>query len=300
VAHPIDAAAAPLQARPPSPPSSDARAALERGRARFQADEHAEALAEVRRAAELAPDWFDAHLQLGKLLLTLSAVKFGTATHLRTLRDEGIQALERAHALQPTSADAAYWAGQGHFVAQAYPEARARFARALELDADHALAQKELGLAFAADGETAAAKRELKRAAELLPRDDEVQFQLGLQLENEDDFAGALALHLRAIELNPIHPGPRTRLVALYERLGDPAAAGAASSALARCKALAERLATATQNAQQHPRDPDALVAVGAIYRDAGMLGPARPWASRALRLDPEHAGALELTKELQ
>jgi hypothetical protein len=47
---------------PPPAPPPEAKAASSRGRELFQAERPLEALVELKRAAELAPDWADAHL----------------------------------------------------------------------------------------------------------------------------------------------------------------------------------------------------------------------------------------------
>ncbi|MSR61675.1 MAG: tetratricopeptide repeat protein [Planctomycetes bacterium] len=287
---------------PPAPakPGPEAQAAYDRARSIYQAGDGPAALVEARRAVELAPGWLEARMQLGKLALTLSSVNFGTATREQTLFRESIAQFEAAHRFAPLDVEVSYWWGHAFFSNKQYAEAIPHFEHALGLDPQHKLAQKELALAQVAEGNSAQAKVALQRARELLPKDDEVLFQLGLQLKDEDELDGAIALFQEAVRLNPAHAGPRTQLVALYQRLGREADAQKAAEDLARSKEFAKRLSQATKRAEQNPRDPAALAEVGALYLELDMLDAGRSWVERALRLDPQGAEARRLQQMIQ
>lgn len=282
----------------PEPPE-EAREALGRARALFAAEQPFEAITAVEDALLRAPDWSEAHLALGKLLLTYSDVRFSTATIDRGRLERAIEHLERACELDPRSSEAAYWAGSAWFRADRYTEAARRLEQALALKPDHGLAMKELGFVRAAEGDPKRAIERLSAARASLPADAELMLQLGLQLEAEGRLEEARDACLAAAELNPAHPGPRSALVVLYGRLGDPAAAERMKQEFERCRAFGKRLTAASQRFDQSSRDPAACMGLAELYHEVGMRAEARNWAERALRLDPGHEPASRLLREL-
>jgi len=299
---PADPQSAGIVQAPPAPqkPSAKAQAAYDKARSIYQGGDGPKALVEARRAVELAPGWLEARMQLGKLALTLLSVNFGTAAREQGLFRESIAQFEAAHRLAPVDVEVSYWWGHAYFSNKQYAEAIPHYEHALGLDPKHKLAQKELALSQVAEGNTAQAKLALQRARELLPKDDEILFQLGLQRKDEDDLEGAIALFEEAVRLNPAHAGPRTQLVPLYQRLGREADAQKAAEDLARSKEYAKKLSQAQKRAEQDPRDVATLVEVGKLYMELGMLDAARPWIERAQRLDAQNPAAKELQMELQ
>lgn len=286
------------EGKAPAPPA-EATAAFARARERFLAEDPVQAAEELRHAVALAPDWAEARLALGKLLLTLCAVRFSTATFDRACLDQAVAELERACALDPKSAEAAYWTGRALGKVPRIPEALARLETALALDPRHGLALKELGLLCAQEGDVVRSKEYLMRARELLPMDDEVLLQLGMLLESEEDLEEARAAFLRAVELNPAHPGPLTRLVWIYRRLGDVAASERTSAELDRCKEFGRRLTQAQQRFEANRRDPLACLRVAELYHEMKMDETARSWAERAQRLGPEYREPKEFLQRL-
>jgi len=280
-------------------PSAEAKAAFARGRELYVLEKPFEAIAEIEKAVELAPGWGEAHSALGKLLVTYSDVRFSTAVIDRKRLARAIGELERAAELAPTDADAAYWTGFAMRKADRGPEAVKWLSKALALKPDHGLAEKELGLLYAADGDSARAIEHLTRAKALLPKDDEVLLVLGMQLESEDRLEEARDLLVQAAELNPAHPGPRNALIVIYQRLGDPAAAERMAKEFERCRALGKRITAASQHFDANSQDPAACMGLAELYREVGMHPAAIQWAERALRLDPKHAPALELLRKL-
>jgi tetratricopeptide (TPR) repeat protein len=288
----------PSPARPTETPPA-AKQALARARALFGEEKPFEAITEVEQAVALAPEWAEAHLSLGKLLLTYSNVRFSTATIDRARLEQAIEHLERACALDPTSAEAAYWAGLALAKGERIAEATRRFEETLALQADHGLALKELGVLFAGEGDSKRALEHLARARALLPKEDGLLLVLGLQLEAEERLEEARDVYLEACALNPAHPGPRSALAVLYGRLGDPAAAERMQKEFERCRAFGKRLTAASQHYDKNNRDPAACLGLAELYREVGMPDEAALWAGRALRIDPEHAPAKELLRAL-
>jgi len=288
-------------AAPPAPaqPSAEATQAMARARALFAEEKPFEAAAELERAAELAPDWAEAHLSLGKLLLSHSDVRFATATVDRARLERAIEHLERACTLAPRDPEAAYWAGRALAKADRGAEASTRLGRALELDPEHGAARKELGFLLAAEGDTQGAIAELTRARALLPADDELLLRLGLALEGEERLEEARDAYLAARAANPAHPGPSSALAVLYGRLGDPAAAERMRAEFERLRAFGKRLTAALAHQEEHSRDPAACMALAELYLELEAEAQAARWAERALLLDAQHAPALALLRRL-
>jgi len=227
-------------------------------------------------------------------------VRFGTATREHALLGEGQAALAHAVALRPEHVESLYWQAYGFFVARAWEQAEPAYRRVLALDPAHKLATKELGLVYEQRGESARARDSFVRARELGLFDDEVRFHLGMVLLDLDDLAGAREEFLAALELNPAHPGPRTRLVSLCQQLGQPEESEHHAAELERFKPLRQRLTAVLADASARPRDPEALLAVAEVYREIGMPLVALTWVERALALAPEHARARSLKDALE
>jgi len=284
---------------PPPGPNPAAMAALARARTLFAGPQPFDALPELERAVELAPGWAEAHLSLGKFLLTYSKIHFASAVVDRARLEQAITHLERACALEEDNAEAAYWAGKALAKADRGEEAERRLARALALNPEHGLAMKELGFLYASEGDAARAIELLTRARARLPKDDEVLLRLGLQLEAEGRLEEARDALLAACKLNPAHPGPRSALAPLYGRLGDPVMAERMREEYERLRAFGKRLTDASQNYDRNSQDPAASMALAHLYREIGMPDEAAQWAKRALSLDAKHAPALEMLEEL-
>jgi len=268
-------------ARASAPPSAEASAAFDRALALYERHDEPGARAELERAVALAPGWAQAHRQLGKLLVTMSAVTFAMQTVDHAVLDQAVRELQRAHELEPSDVDGTYWYGRARARAPR-PEAAAVRLRARALAPAHGLAWKELGLLYAAHGDVERARQRLARAAELRPTDDEIVLQLALQIEAEGDDAGAIAANERALALNPALLGPRSKLIALFQRQGRVADADRELAALEQWRAFGKTLQQALDAAQRAPDDTAAMVAVAALYRTAGMTEPERRWLELA------------------
>lgn len=278
---------------------AQAREAFANARKAFALENPQEAIALMQRAVELDPAWAEARLALGKLLVTFAEVRFSTATLDRGRLGQAIEALEKACALEPDNVEAAYWTGHALRKADRHPEAVQRFEATLALRPDHGLATKELGLLYAEDGDAPRSIEYLERARALLPKDDEILFQLGLQLESEERLEEARDAYLAAAARNTGHPGPRSRLIWLYRRLGDEASSEHMQAEFDRCRAFGKRITAASQYFDEHSREPEACMGLAELYREIGMQDAAVNWAERALRLDRNHGPAVALLEEL-
>jgi Flp pilus assembly protein TadD len=281
-------------------PDPAATQALARARSLFADEKPFEAIAEVQRAVALAPEWAEAHLSLGKLLLTYSDVRFSTATIDRGRLEQAIEHLERACQLDPKNSEALYWSGAALAKADRATEARQRLERSLELRPDHGPTLREFGGVLAGEGDAKRAIEVLTRARQALPKDAEIALQLGLQLESEGRLEEARDAYLAACELNRAHPGPRAALITLYGRLGDPEKAEFMKSEFERCRAFGKRITAASQRFDENRRDPAACLGLAELYLEVENPAEARQWVERALRLDAKFAPAMALLERLE
>jgi tetratricopeptide (TPR) repeat protein len=167
------------------------------------------------------------------------------------------------------------------------------------LNPEHGLARRELGFVHGAQGDSQRAVECLLEARKLLPKDGDLELQLGNQLEAEGRLEEARDAYLAACRFNPTHPGPRSALAVLYGRLGDPEAAERMRQEFERCRAAGKRFTAAQQYFNEHTREPAACMGLAELYRKFGMHEEAIHWAERALRLDPTHEPAIELLRKL-
>ncbi len=271
---------------------ASAREAYQLGRVWLKKGVNHEAADAFRRAVALDAGLSEAHFALGRLLLYLSDVVFGTETRDPELLEEGAAALKKASELEPESAEYAYWAGHALFLQGKRNEAIERLQTALALDAEHGLAVKELALVHADAGEAVLARENFERAIALLPDDPGLWFQYGIQLEGDEDVAGARRAYERAIELDWTIPSPYTKLAVVLERLGDTAGAKKAAEEFERWGEYGRAHKELIQIAKADPKDAEAQLRVALHVFETGKHDYALPWFGRTLEADPANAAA--------
>jgi len=159
-----------------------------------------------RRAIELAPDYADAHLNLGNVLKAQGKP------------DESTACYERVLALRPQSAEARYnlanvLGDQGRLDA-----AIAQYREALVLRPDYADAHNNLGTALAAKGELSEAVAHYQRALTLAPGLIDGYANLASALLANGDAAGALGVVARSLAMRETQAG-KTLFVACVRAL---------------------------------------------------------------------------------
>jgi len=150
-----------------------------------QAGRADDALARVTRAAKRRPAHAEAFHELGFQLFT------------RQRPDDAIAAIEHGLEAQPRSVDLWVLLGGVHKAQRERAKAKAAFARALAIAADHAAAHYGMGDVLIDDGEFASAADHLQRALAATPGDVQAQLKLAvslLELGRGDDALG----HMRA------------------------------------------------------------------------------------------------------
>jgi len=150
-----------------------------------------DALAELRQAVALHPDWAEAHHQLGNALKSLGAFA------------EAVESLRTAARLDPFQA--AIWLNLGVSCLELgrLGQAEECFRQALALEPYRPEARNILGHALLQRGRCAEAARELKRALELRPGYAAAHDNLGRVLKAQGRAAEALVQHAAALRNQP-------------------------------------------------------------------------------------------------
>jgi tetratricopeptide (TPR) repeat protein len=265
-----------------------------------------DALASLRRAAELLPDDAEAHANLGGALCELRrwepalaslerslaleprnpAVLLDAANVLRSLgrASEALPLYRTALELEPRSAEGHNNLGNALLELRQLADAVACYRRALAVRPQDAQIHFNLGLALAALGERAEAVASYRRTLELNPANVEALNNLGGVLREVGQRREALALYQRAIELDPRRPDSHFNLgTVLLElrRIGD------AEDSFRRALALQ---ASYTQ----------AQLGLAAVLRVQGRTTEAEGCCEAALAAEAGSAGAASMLAELR
>jgi len=134
---------------------------LELGRALVYRQRYQEAVPVLRTAAERMPESGMAHYELA-----LSLIKTGQW-------EAALPEMQAAVVCSPSSAQMHFYLGAAHLRLKHVPEATSEFDKALELDANHFLANLKYGELLVVEGKAAAALPKLSRAAKVDPKSAE-------------------------------------------------------------------------------------------------------------------------------
>jgi eukaryotic-like serine/threonine-protein kinase len=209
----------------------------------LQQDGAARAVVELQEAIRQNPQIESNYTDLGNLLL-------GTQNF-----SEAVLVLETARSKFPSSAQAALSAGVAYYGLRRFSDCVAAFLDAGRLDPDaeqpiaflnrmpenwadrkndvialftaYAKTHARSALAHFALGRATGDVAELREAVKLDPRRADAHLELGIVLEKQNDFAGAIEVLRRAADLAPKNPVPHYRLSRLYARTGDSVRADA-------------------------------------------------------------------------
>jgi tetratricopeptide (TPR) repeat protein len=212
----------------------------------------ASAITELQAAIRKDPQVESNYTDLGNVLLRTQNFS------------EAALVLETTRSKFPQSAQAALSLGVAYYGLRRFSDAIGAFLDSAGLDADaeqpiafltrmpeswatrkadvialfmaYAKKHPQSALAHFALGRATADAGELRHAIKLNPKAAEFHTELGVVLEAQRDFKGAIAALERSVELSPKNPVPHYRLSRLYARTGDQARAE-------RERALHEKLA---------------------------------------------------------
>lgn len=256
-----------------------------------------EAIVCYRKAIAAWGGFADAHRNLGWALLQKGMVaqaeeELHKAIEVRPLSAAGYESLAQAYENWGRQNDAmeqyaraielrpslVSLLGMGRLYAARddLPEAVRYLRRAVNLDANSADAQAELGAALARQQRYAEAREPLERAAALRPTSAREHLRLGDTLASLGDQAGAI-LHLRrATELDDRMGSAHFRLGFIYQRLGDDGQA-----------------ITCFRNAiRVTPKFAPAYHGLGLALESQGRLDEAVEAYNQALKVSPDFAEA--------
>ncbi len=218
--------------------------------------------------------------------------------------DAAKQLLDRVIAAEPLGREAAFWRGRVALAEGRVQDALAAFDRALALDKGWGDALKYRGLALLMSDDIEGALESLGAAAQVLPDDFEVHYQIAAVLSRvipPDDEAGItrlVAMLVRAYELSP-PTELRLSLQAELERFvaGDPGRAFSLGTSSEKRKDLRsarfwyERtiaFADAWSERQRQENLGDALLRLGSVMRQQGDREEAIAVLTRAETLRPD------------
>jgi tetratricopeptide (TPR) repeat protein len=220
------------------------------------------ALAALRRAAELLPEDAEAHANLGAEL------------RVRSKWEEALVSLRKSLALQPRNPDALIDAADAQRSLGRLREAVDLYRWALQIDPRRGDAHNNLGNALLELGETAAAVECYKRALELRPQDAQVLCNLGNALRQLGQLEEAVNFTRRALELAPDLGMAHNNLGLLLGARGERDAA----------------IASYRQALRHNPRYVEALSNLGNALREQGQRREALSAYQQAVELDPRRA----------
>jgi tetratricopeptide (TPR) repeat protein len=292
-----------------------------------QLRQNKEAMAALRRTAELLPDDAEAHANLGSELAA------------RRQWDAALQSLRRALAINPSKPDVLVDAADAQLALGRYAQAVEIYQQALQIEPHRADAHNNLGNALLGLGDAAAAASSYKTALALRPQDAQIlcnlgnalrqigelehaekctrlalgiapglsmaHNNLGLLLAARGERDAAIASYREALRYNPGYieahrnlgqawlESRRTRQAVDSFRQAiqlQPAHAGAhlgLAAALRIQRRPAEAEASCRQALEIAPESADGLVLLGELNADGGRFAEAQALFARALRQDP-------------
>ncbi|MDQ2841025.1 MAG: tetratricopeptide repeat protein [Acidobacteriota bacterium] len=171
-----------------------------------------EALAEVKRATELAPNDPDARYYLGRLYF--SADKAPAA----------LEAFKKTIALDPSSVRAHNQLGETYEALGLRVDAESAYRKAIELEKDQpkksGWPDYNLGVLCLDDGRTADAIDCFRRALQLNPKFPEAKIKLAVAISKNEPVPEAFELLQDAINLDPRNPEAHYRLALLLSKSG--------------------------------------------------------------------------------
>jgi tetratricopeptide (TPR) repeat protein len=223
-----------------------------------------DALAALRRAAELLPQDAEAHANLGAELRT------------RGQWEDALISLRQSLALQPRNPDALTDAADVQRSLGRSREAVTLYQWALQIDPSRFEAHNNLGNAFLEIGENAEAARCYRRALRLRPESAQVFCNLGNALRVLGEFDEAMAHSRRAIELAPGLSMAHNNLGLLLAGRGE----------------RAEAISSYREALRQSPHYIEALNNLGSALRETGQMREALTAHQQAVELDPRRAAS--------
>jgi protein O-mannosyl-transferase len=263
------------------------------GGALFDKGEKREAIAQYRKALEIAPEYAEARCSLGGVLLDAGENKeavaqlreglkitpndpqalnnLGIALFEQGEKEEAIALYQKALESDPNYEKADYNLGNALAAEGHTDEAIAHYRKALEIKPDYAYAHYGLGTALCANGQWDEAIAHYCQALKIKPDFAEAQRSLVKALLRKGDFDGAIAM---VRDTSAVSPDP----VAAWSKLGDD---------LLKKGDLDEAIACYRQTIKINPGAADAYANLGLAFFQKGDIKEAIGSWQRALASKP-------------
>jgi predicted TPR repeat methyltransferase len=235
-----------------------------RGDEHLKHDELENAAQCYRQAISLDPDYVDAHIGLGFVLVEQKQ-------HI-----EAESHLEHALSIDPAVADAHYLLGRASKERGDLESPIAHFTSALRYKPDFEFAYRDLYFVFCQRGEFGRAKELLSNALRFFPASAEFQFYLANLLSDENSFASAISHYEKALTLRP-------GAAEIHNMLGN---------ALRKSGNQERALACYRTAATLRPDLVDPYINIGTILQQQGKVQEAITSYKQAVALGPEHSVA--------
>lgn len=278
----------------------------ELGVALFEQGRYAPAIDRLKRAIELNPGIAQSYNDLGLAYrktgdLKHAAESFNRAVQLQPLgarpynnlgvialdsgdTEEAIRLFRKAVSLEPRFDAAHYNLGLAYEKARDPSQAAIHFHKALWLNPGSPEALNKIGLLKLTTGAVGEAVAHFRKALSARSNSPEIHLNLGNALLASGDRHGAIDQYKKAVELRPDY-------AAGHRNLG---------AALLMEHKSAEAIPSLNKALQFHKNSPDLLNLLGVAYSQQGDTAAARGHFQEALKIDPNHKGALENLKLLE
>jgi superkiller protein 3 len=269
---------------------ASAKLAFQTGRQLLLKGDPEKAATEFQRACELDPAMSEAHFELGKLLLHLSAQTIGSQARDLEVLDRGLASMQKACELDPENDFFWFWLARGHFQKDKDQTAAPieMLKKAIALNAESGPAWKLLGRIQIQAGDMQAASETLKRATELMPKDGSSRFHLGTTLEVLGKTEEARAAYEESIRLNPSNARTYESLLKVCAKLGDAEGEARANAGLEAWGEYQKKLNFRRTQVNKHPDDPQWVRRLGQSYFEVGKWEESIEWFMKAIHIDPK------------
>jgi tetratricopeptide (TPR) repeat protein len=227
-----------------------------------QLRQNKDALAALRRTAELLPDDAEAHANLGSELAA------------RRQWEAALQSLRRSLAINPNNPDALIDAADAQLGLGRFPQAVEIYQQALQIEPRRADAYNNLGNALLGLGDATSAASSYKTALALQPKDPQILCNLGNALRQTGELEHAEKCTRLALGISPGLSMAHNNLGLLLAARGDREAA----------------IASYREALRHNPGYIEALINLGNVLRECGLRRESLAAYQQALALDPKRA----------
>jgi tetratricopeptide (TPR) repeat protein len=197
---------------------------------------------------------------------------------------EALEPLERAVKLAPDSYESNYDLGVTLFRLGRAHEAEEQLKKALALEPNSPQVNSLLGLLDVNQNRNAEAIKRLRAASQAAPGDERILALLGEQYLVGHYVADAISCLRKAVHQNPDDPALRYLLIEAYQEEHD----------------FNSALETAQDASGRFPNDARIIYEEGQQLANIGHYQRARPYAEKAIRMDPTLGFAYDLMGDIQ